>query len=90
MNADDLDALDRAILDYLQEGRHEADQPWGISTPAEVRAALEDRGMEGVPVRQTVNNRMKRLELAGHLRNRYEKGLYEFVSDPRNAHEETE
>lgn len=82
MDADDLDALDRAILDYLKEGRTEEGQPWGIASPALVRAALVDRGVD-VPARQTINNRMKRMELAGHLRNLHGKGTYEFVSDPR-------
>lgn len=84
LDADDLDSLDRAILDYLQEGRDEGD-PWGISTPAVVRAALEEQGFDDVPVRQTINNRMKRLELAGHLDNRFDKGEYVFLSDPRDS-----
>lgn len=81
MDADDLDDLDRAILDCLLEGRDE-DKPWGVATPTVVRAALDDRGFD-VPKRQTINNRMKRMELAGHLDNRYDKGEYVFVSDPR-------
>ncbi|NUC75035.1 MarR family transcriptional regulator [Haloterrigena sp. SYSU A558-1] len=83
LEADDLDSLDRAILDYLQEGRDEG-EPWGIATPAVVRAALEDGDFGDVPVRQTINNRMRKLELAGHLRNRHDKGEYVFVSDPRD------
>ena len=82
MDADDLDDLDRAILDYLLEGRDE-DGPWGVATPAVVLAALKERDVD-VPKRQTINNRMKRMELAGHLDNRYGKGEYVFVSDPRN------
>ena len=81
MDEDDLDALDEAILDYLLEGRNE-DGPWGVATPALVRAALRERGVT-VPSRQTVNNRMKRMELAGHLDNPHDKGVYFFVSDPR-------
>ena len=83
LDADDLDSLDRAILDYLQEGRDDG-EPWGIATPAVVRAALEERGFENVPVRQTINNRMRKLELAGHLQNRHDKGEYVFLTDPRD------
>jgi len=85
LDADDLDALDGAILDYLLEGRDE-NTPWGKATPTEVYRALEDRGTladVGKPVRQTVQNRIQRLALAGHLRNKYDTGSYEFVSDPR-------
>ena len=82
MDEDDLDALDEAILDYLLEGRGEG-EPWGVATPAVARAAVRERGMS-VPSRQTVNNRMKRMELAGHLENRFGKGEYVFVNDPRD------
>lgn len=81
LSAEDLDELDRAILDYLKEGRDECG-PWGMATPIVARTALEHRGVD-VPVRQTVNNRMTRLALAGHLENRFDKGVYVFVSDPR-------
>lgn len=79
---EDLDDLDEEILDVLLEGR-DAGDPWGVATPAVVRAVLEERGYDDVPVRQTINNRMRNLQLAGHLSNRYGKGEYEFVSDPR-------
>lgn len=75
MDADDLDELDQAILDYLKEGR---------ASPALVRAALDDRGVD-VPTRQTINNRMKRMELAGHLENPYDQGIYALVDDPRDG-----
>ena len=81
----DLDKLDRLILDHFLIGR-EAGEPWGKATPTEVRRALRDRGeLAGVgdPVKQTIHNRMQRLELAGHLENRYDTGLYQLVSDPR-------
>lgn len=81
MDEDDLDKLDRAILDYLQEGSGEG-EPWGRASPALVRAALADRGFD-VPTRQTINNRMKRMELAGHLENLHDQGIYAFVDDPR-------
>lgn len=85
LGSDDLDALDGAILDYLLEGRDE-NTPWGKATPTEVYRALDERGTlaeVGDPVRQTVQNRIQRLALAGHLRNKYDSGSYEFVSDPR-------
>lgn len=82
LDAEDLDELDRAILDYLQQGRAEG-EPWGIATPAVVLAALEEGDYTDVPVRQTINNRMRRLEIAGHLENRFGKGEYVFVDDPR-------
>lgn len=83
---DELDDLDRAILDYLLEGRDEG-EPWGKATPSEVYRALDDRGRLaelGDPVRQTVQNRIQRMALAGHLENKYDTGSYEFVSDPRS------
>lgn len=82
MDEDDLDELDEAILNYLLEGRDEG-EPWGVATPAVARAALRDKGVS-VPSRQTINNRMKRMELAGHLENRFGKGEYTFVDDPRD------
>lgn len=83
MNADDLDDLDRAILDYLQR-EPSCEKGWGMATPSLVHAVMKDERGD-VPVRQTINNRMKRLELAGHLENPYDKGVYRFVSDPREG-----
>lgn len=83
VDASDLDDLDKAILDYLQEGRDNPDEPWGIATPSLVHDVLKDQGHD--VVRQTINNRMKRLELAGHLENVREKGVYKFESDPRDT-----
>jgi len=83
MDPEDLDDLDHAILDVLTDGREEG-EPWGIATPAVVLAALKAGGFEDPPVRQTINNRMKRLELASHLENRYGKGEYVLVDDPRS------
>jgi hypothetical protein len=86
LSADDIDDLDAAILDYFLEGQGEG-QPWGKATPSEVYRALDERGTLdelGNPVRQTVQNRIKNLALAGHLRNKYDTGSYEFVSDPRD------
>jgi len=84
LDADDLDALDSAILDYFLAGR--PDSPWGKATPSEVYRALEADGTLDEldnPVRQTVQNRIQRLALAGHLENVYDTGSYRFVSDPR-------
>jgi hypothetical protein len=84
LSPDDIDALDSAILDYFLEGR--PDEPWGKATPSEVYRALNERGTLdelGNPVRQTVQNRIQRLALAGHLENRFNTGSYAFISDPR-------
>lgn len=81
MDPDELDELDRAILDYLQEGRADGD-PWGVGTPVVVREALKERGVS-VPTRQTINDRLKVLAKAGVLNNRFGKGEYELVEDPR-------
>lgn len=86
LSPNDVDDLDSAILDYFLEGR--PDSPWGRATPTEVYRALDDRGTLselGDPVRQTVQNRIQRLALAGHLKNKYNSGCYEFVSDPRES-----
>lgn len=89
LEPDDLDALDHAILDYLLEGRPE-EKPWGKATPTEVYRALDERGKLddlGRPVRQTVQNRIQRMALAGHLENKYDSGCYEFINDPREPDE---
>ena len=86
----ELDDLDEAILDYFIEGRTE-DRPWGKATPSEIYRALETRGtLEdlGNPVRQTVQNRIKNLSLAGHLENKYDTGSYELINDPRDEQED--
>lgn len=89
MEPEDLDELDEAILDYLKEGR-ESGEPWGRGTPAVVRARLKKRGWteEDLPLRQTINNRMKNMALAGHLVNIEDKGEYEFDNDPREENDE--
>lgn len=87
LSPDDLDELDGLILDYFLEGREEGN-PWGKATPGEVFRALDERGAlatVGDPVRQTVQNRIQRLELAGHLENKYDSGCYEYISDPREG-----
>jgi hypothetical protein len=84
LSPDAIDELDSAILDYFLEGQ--PDEPWGKATPTEVYRALGERGTLsnlGNPVRQTIQNRIQRLALAGHLENKYDSGSYELVSDPR-------
>lgn len=82
----DIDDLDAAILDYFIEGR--PDSPWGKATPSEVYRALHERGTLdnlGNPVRQTIQNRITRLSLSGHLENKHDTGSYELRSDPRDV-----
>lgn len=84
LDPEDIDKLDAAILDYFLEGK--PDSPWGKATPTEVYRALSERNQLdelGDPVRQTLQNRIQRLALAGHLENRFDTGNYMFVSDPR-------
>lgn len=82
LDPEDLDWLDEAILDYLRRGQYSG-EPWGIATPAVVRAHLVEELNDTIPTRQTINNRMRKLEIAGHLKNRFDKGEYELISDPR-------
>ena len=89
MDPDELDDLDRAILDILKEGRG-GDDPWGIATPNVVREELLDRGYDGLPVRQTINKRMRNLQHADHLKNLHGQGVYKFLSDPREQDENRE
>lgn len=82
LDPSEIDDLYAAILDYLQDGK-DSGGPWGYATPAVIRWHLEEDGFEPLPVRQTVNSRLKDLQHADHVRNIGGKGLYEFVSDPR-------
>ena len=87
LSTDEIDGLDIAILDYFLEGRETGD-PWGKATPSEIYRALDERGTLDQldnPVRQTVQHRIQRLALASHLKNKYDSGSYEFVSDPRDS-----
>lgn len=69
MDADDLNESDEAILKELQEGR---------CTPA----ALTDwTGLS----KQTVHSRLNVLIAANHVEKIHDSGLYELVTDPRNA-----
>jgi len=87
LDPDDLDDLDEAILDYFLEGREADNEPWGKATPSEVYRTLDERGVLdelGNPVRQTVQHRIQRLEVADHLENIHNTGSYKFISDPRS------
>lgn len=89
LSAMDVDELDRTILDYFLEGRND-NEAWGKARPSEVYRALDARGPLddlGNPIRQTFQNRIQRLALAGHLENKYDTGSYEFISDPREGEE---
>lgn len=70
-----LDELNCAILEYLDND--------GRATPVVVHAHLESLENIEVPTRQTVNDRLSRMALAGYLKNVHSKGLYEIVDDPR-------
>lgn len=61
-------------------------RPWGKATSKEVYTYPNDNGtLEELKnqVRQTVQHRIQRLELAGHLKNARDVGVYRFVDDPR-------
>jgi hypothetical protein len=86
LDSDKIDELDAAILDYFLAGK--PNSPWGKATPTEVYRALDANGQLdklGNPVRQTVQNRIQRLSLAGHLENKFYSGCYMFISDPRQS-----
>lgn len=83
MDADDMDDLDCAIFDVLLEG-HDEGEPWGVATPNVMREMLLERDLDvDIPSRQAINDRMRRLQIAGHLLNRHDQGEYEFATDPR-------
>lgn len=76
----DLNEVDRALLDYLGEGR---------VTPAYARARLEDDDVgKGDYSRGYVQQKLKRFEEHSHARNLYDTGLYELVEDPREDGDE--
>ena len=69
-----LREVDRALLDYLAEGR---------VTPVYARDRLADEGRNEV-TSAYLGQRLKRLVEHGHAENLYDVGLYELVEDPRN------
>lgn len=76
MNADDLTATDRDILDVLKRGRGHA-EPWGRATKGYL---VDETGRS----RNSVYNRLEVLGAHGHVRELHEgTRLFEFVDDPR-------
>ncbi|WP_129116263.1 hypothetical protein [Halegenticoccus tardaugens] len=76
LQEDQLNDLDRAILDYLRANER--------ATPTLLMLELQDNGVE-TGVRQYVNSRLSRLAEHGHIRNVRDTGVYEFASDPRQS-----
>ncbi|MFC4549366.1 MULTISPECIES: hypothetical protein [Halorussus] len=73
LSPDQLNDLDRALLDLLVEGR---------LTPTLARKQLDERGLADVS-RQYINRRLKRLAEHEHIGNLLGTGVYELVEDPR-------
>lgn len=64
-----------AILDILKEGRDHG-QPWGYANPKRLENRLDIR-------RQYINRALRGLVDAGWVE-KVNRGLYRFVSDPRD------
>jgi len=78
MDADDLTATDRDILDVLKRGRG-GDDPWGRATKGML---VDETGRS----RNSVYNRLEVLEASGHIDELHEgTRLFEFVDDPRES-----
>ena len=78
LSEDRLREVDRVLLDYLAEGR---------MTPAYGRKRIVADGIRESITGQYVNQRLRRFEEHGHVRNLLDTGLYELVSDPREDSE---
>jgi hypothetical protein len=77
MDADDLTKTDRAILDFLKQGRG-GDEPWGIATKGRL---VDETGFS----RNSVYNRLEILQANDHVRVLHEPTReFAFVSDPRD------
>lgn len=63
-----------AILEILKEGREEG-KPWGYANPKRLEERMDTR-------RQYINRDLKGLVDAGWVE-KVNRGLYRFVSDPR-------
>jgi len=74
---DDLNEMDRQILEVLTEGR---------ATPTLVLRVLEQESIE--VSRQYINQRMRRLEEHEHIENLLDTGVYELLDDPRGESNE--
>lgn len=72
LGPDDLNDLDRAILEYLRDE--------GRASPT-----LFKRATDTEQSRQYVSSRFVRLGEHTHITELYDTGIYEFVSDPREA-----
>ncbi|ELY76562.1 hypothetical protein C488_08362 [Natrinema pellirubrum DSM 15624] len=68
------DDRQEAILDILKEGREDG-EPWGYANPKRLEEALETR-------RQYINRALRGLVDAGWVE-KVNRGLYCFVTDPR-------
>jgi DNA-binding MarR family transcriptional regulator len=68
------DEHQEAILNILKQGREEG-QPWGYANPKRLQTQLEIR-------KQYINRSLRSLVDAGWVE-RVNRGLYRFVSDPR-------
>lgn len=77
LTPEQLNDVDEAVLDLLDEGR---------VTPALAREQLAERRVTDVS-RQYVNQRLRRLEEHGHVKNLLESGVYELAGDPRDEGE---
>lgn len=76
MDADDLTATDRDILDVLKRGRGDA-EPWGRAT----KGYLVDQTGRS---RNSVYNRLEVLTAHGHVEELHDgTRLFEFGDDPR-------
>lgn len=75
LSPDQLNDVDAAVLDLLEEGR---------ATPGLAQKLLDERGVTDVS-RQYVNQRLRRLEEHGHVENLLDSGVYELVTDPREG-----
>lgn len=72
-----LNQTDRLILDYLSEE--------GRATPAILEEIVAERGRGDTVSRSYINQRLVRLAEHEHVENVRGKGVYEFVSDPREG-----
>lgn len=74
LDEDDLREVDRLLLAYLSDGR---------VTPVYARERMVDEGHDEV-TGAYLGQRLKRLVEHDHVRNLYDTGLYELVTDPRD------
>lgn len=72
-----LNDMDRAVLDLLDEGR---------VTPSLAQTLLVKREISDTTA-QYINQRLKRLAEHGHVTNIEDSGVYELVADPRKEEE---